>query len=72
MKVVKLKIKFGKEIRFVVPTRRIFRTWTQLLSGTRLSWRLPAGAERPKPFKHHTDWPNFPQPASLDNSKSSD
>jgi len=56
MKVMKLKIKFAKEIRFDVPTRQIFRTWGQLLSGTRLSERLPARAERPRPRRRGSDY----------------
>jgi len=55
MKVMKLKIKFSRETRFGVPTRQIFRTWTQLLSGTRLSVRLPASAERSKPRKRESN-----------------
>jgi hypothetical protein len=49
MKITTLKIKFAMETRFDVPTRQIFRTWRQLLSGTQLSVRLPAKPERPKP-----------------------
>jgi hypothetical protein len=49
MKAVNLKIKFAEETRFAVPCRQIFRTWTQLLSGTRLSSRLSAMAGQPKP-----------------------
>jgi hypothetical protein len=55
MKVMKLKIKFGKETRFDTPTRRIFRTWTQLLSGTQLALRLPARTERTKPRRRGSD-----------------
>jgi len=55
MKALKIKIKFGKETRFAVPTRRIFRTWTQLLSGTQLSLRLPAGTGRSKPRRRGGD-----------------
>jgi hypothetical protein len=51
MKMTKLKIKFARETRFDVPTRQIFRAWSQLLSGTRLSLLLPASAERSKPQK---------------------
>jgi len=52
---MKLKIKFGKETRFDVPHRQIFRTWAQLLSGTRLSFHSLAMAERPKPGRSGTD-----------------
>jgi hypothetical protein len=47
--IMKLKITFGKETRFGVPTRQIIRTWTQLLFGTRHSLHSLAMAERPKP-----------------------
>ena len=56
MKFLKLRIKFGKEIRFTVPCRQIFRTWSQVLAGTRLSLRLPALAERPKSRRRGSDW----------------
>jgi hypothetical protein len=55
MKVVKAKIKFGKETRFDVPTRQVFRTWRQLLSGTRLTLRLLAMAERRRPRRRGSD-----------------
>jgi hypothetical protein len=61
MKLIKLKIEFGKETRFDVPPRQIFRTWTQLLSGTRLSVRLPTRIERPKPGRREGDRENSPQ-----------
>jgi len=52
---VKLKIEFGEAARFDVPTRQIFRTWIQLLCGTRLSERLPARAGRPRPQRRGSD-----------------
>jgi hypothetical protein len=48
---MKLKVKFGKETRFVVPYRRILRPEKQLLSGPQKSIRLPAMAGQPKPGK---------------------
>jgi len=54
-KMKKLKIKFAGETRFVVPTRQRIRTWSQLLSGTRLSFHSLAMAERPRPCKRHAD-----------------
>jgi hypothetical protein len=48
MKITELKIQFAEETRFGVPTRQIFRTWKQLLSGTRLSFHSLAMAKRPK------------------------
>jgi hypothetical protein len=50
-KTMKIKIKFGKETRFSVPTRHIIRTWTQLLFGTRHTLHSLAMNERPKPTK---------------------
>ena len=55
MKRRKLKIEFGKETRFDVPSRQIFRTWKQLLSGTRLSFHSLAMAEQPKPCMGRAD-----------------
>jgi len=52
---MKLKIQFFEETRFDVPTRQIFRTWKELLSGTRLSFHSLAMAEQPKTFKRHAD-----------------
>ena len=52
---MKIKIKFGEEARFDAPTRKIFRTWIQLLSGTRLSERLPARVERPRPRRRESN-----------------
>ena len=52
---MKLKIKFGKETRFDVPARRPIHSWTQRLSGTGLSFRALAVAERPKLCKRHVD-----------------
>jgi hypothetical protein len=55
MKTMKLKIKFGEEIRFGVPNRQIIRSWTQLLFGTQHSLRSLAMAEIQKPCKHGHD-----------------
>lgn len=52
---MKLKIRFGKEIRFDVPPRQIIQSWTQLLTGTRHSLRSLAIAERLKPVRHRHD-----------------
>jgi hypothetical protein len=52
IKTMKLKIKFGKEIRSNVPSRQI---WTQVLSGVRLSLHSLAMAEQPKPCQRHVD-----------------
>jgi hypothetical protein len=54
-KIMLLKIKFCKETRFVVPSRQTIRSWTQLLSGTRLSIRSLVMAERPKAGRRGTD-----------------
>ena len=56
-KIMKLKIKFAKETRFVVPIRQSvrIRSWTQLLFGTRHSFHSLVMAGRPKPCKHHAD-----------------
>jgi hypothetical protein len=53
--IMKLRIKFARETRFVVPTRQRIRTWRQLLSGTRLCFHSVAMAEQPKPHKSHAE-----------------
>jgi hypothetical protein len=55
MKITKLKIRFAGETRFGVPTRQIFRTWKQLLSGTRLSFHSAAMAKRSEPAGRGTE-----------------
>jgi hypothetical protein len=55
MKKMKLNVQFDKEIRFNVPSRQVIQSWTQLLSGTRLSMRSLALAEEPKPSKRRKD-----------------
>ena len=52
---MKLKIQFGEEIRFAVPLRRWFRSWTQCLPGTKLSLRSLAWTEPTKPIKRQID-----------------
>ena len=52
---MKLKIHFREETRFAVPTRQRIRSWSQLLSGTRLSFHSLALAELQKPCKPHAD-----------------
>jgi hypothetical protein len=60
---MKIRIKFGKETRFSVPTRQIIRTWTQLLFGTRHTLHSLAMNERPKPTK-----PKLPSGITPENS----
>ena len=54
---MKLKIHFSEETRFDVPLRQTprIRSWTQLLSGTRLSFHSLAMAELQMPCKPHAD-----------------
>jgi hypothetical protein len=54
---MKLKIRFAKETRFVVPNLQLvqIRTWTQSLFGTRHSLRSLAIAEIQKPSNHRHD-----------------
>jgi hypothetical protein len=53
---MRIKIRFAEETRFDVPNRQIIRTWTQRMSGTRLSFRALAMTERPKRCRRKIDW----------------
>jgi len=54
-KTMKLKKKFGEEIRLVVPITKTIRSWTQVLSGTHWSVHSLVVAEQPKPGRRGTD-----------------
>jgi hypothetical protein len=53
--IMKLKIQFGEETRFDIPSLQAIKTWAQLLPGMRRSLRALAMAERSKPVKCRVD-----------------
>ena len=53
--IMKLKIQFGEETHFDIPSLQPIKTWAQLLPGIRVSLRALAMTERSKPVKCRVD-----------------